>query len=357
MRARNTPLTFEEKEEIRITYLYVRNQVKVAEITQHSPLTVSKVLIAYGINESRQEAASWRKKMSDEELSKCIDDGLTRSEIAQKYGMHVESVARRMKQLGKYACGDPLSGLRQNWGKSEYLNGSANLHNVWHYIESQDKKTKQEHPNFQYLETRQRRVRLRCKRCMNTIERSTSCLRSKRIECEYCKEEKILAAELKEKRTDLVRFLIALKESKTPKTCACCGEEFFSEHHSKVYCSEKCKKKAKRDRRKERDPEGYRLIKKKQKSEKKHIKRAKKYGCSYEYGITLKSVVNRDGLVCKICGKPCDFSDRSYGNGFGPLYPSVDHIIPLSKGGSHTWDNVQIAHCICNSVKRDLLTV
>ena len=356
MRARNTPLTFEEKEEIRITYLYVRNQVKVAEITQHSPLTVSKVLIAYGINESRQEAASWRKKMSDEELSKCIDDGLTRSEIAKKYGMHVESVARRMKQLGKYAgTGDRLKGLREQWGKHpENLPNHNGLGNVWHYIERQDKRVKQYHPDFQYLETKKRRVRLKCKTCLNVIESSTDNLRIDRhIECEYCKAEK----ELKEKRAELVRFLIALKESKTPKTCACCGEEFFSSHYSKVYCSEKCKRKAKRDRRKERDPEGYRLIKKKQKSERKHIKRAKKYGCSYEYGITLKSVVNRDGLVCKICGKPCDFGDRSYGNGVGPLYPSVDHIIPLSKGGSHTWDNVQIVHCICNSVKRDLLTV
>lgn len=30
---------------------------------------------------------------------------------------------------------------------------------------------------------------------------------------------------------------------------------------------------------------------------------------------------------------------------------SIDHIRPLSKGGTHTWDNVQLAHLKCNIKK------
>ena len=45
------------------------------------------------------------KKITDEQLSQAIDEGLTRQEIADKYGMHVESIARRMQRLGKYATG------------------------------------------------------------------------------------------------------------------------------------------------------------------------------------------------------------------------------------------------------------
>jgi 5-methylcytosine-specific restriction endonuclease McrA len=36
-----------------------------------------------------------------------------------------------------------------------------------------------------------------------------------------------------------------------------------------------------------------------------------------------------------------------------PTAPTVDHIIPLARGGSHTWDNVQLAHHLCNSLKGD----
>ena len=91
------------------------------------------------------------------------------------------------------------------------------------------------------------------------------------------------------------------------------------------------------------------------KTERSHIKRAKIHGCEWERGITLRKLIARDGLRCAICGKMCDKSDRSYGNGNGPLYPSIDHIIPISKGGGHTWDNVQVAHLYCNTLKNDKL--
>lgn len=35
---------------------------------------------------------------------------------------------------------------------------------------------------------------------------------------------------------------------------------------------------------------------------------------------------------------------------------TLDHIIPLSKGGTHTWDNVQLAHMSCNAGKCDRLS-
>ena len=34
---------------------------------------------------------------------------------------------------------------------------------------------------------------------------------------------------------------------------------------------------------------------------------------------------------------------------------SLDHIIPLSQGGTHTYNNVQLAHFLCNISKRDSL--
>jgi 5-methylcytosine-specific restriction endonuclease McrA len=86
---------------------------------------------------------------------------------------------------------------------------------------------------------------------------------------------------------------------------------------------------------------------------KNHLHRAHKYGCAYESGITLEKLIKRDGLRCGICGEMCDPNDHSWTEYFGPMYPTIDHIIPMSKGGGHTWDNVQVAHAICNSNKRD----
>lgn len=56
---------------------------------------------------------------------------------------------------------------------------------------------------------------------------------------------------------------------------------------------------------------------------------------------------------CGICGKPVDFS-YTYPH---PLSPTVDHIIPVSKGGHPTdLDNLQLAHRCCNRAKSDRLT-
>lgn len=54
--------------------------------------------------------------------------------------------------------------------------------------------------------------------------------------------------------------------------------------------------------------------------------------------------------VCGICGKPVDFSLK-YPH---PLSPTVDHIVPVSKGG-HPSDinNLQLAHRCCNRQKSD----
>jgi len=70
--------------------------------------------------------------------------------------------------------------------------------------------------------------------------------------------------------------------------------------------------------------------------------------------ITLEKLYNRSAGICALCGRHCDYEDYIFnGSVFiaGNNYPSIDHIKPLSKGGSHTWDNIQLAHKRCNSVK------
>lgn len=128
-------------------------------------------------------------------------------------------------------------------------------------------------------------------------------------------------------------------------TCAICGSVYMSAKDTSKYCSKACHRKAHDIRRKEKIG-GH--------SYSHHVARAIAYGCEYEHGIRLHKLIRRDHNICQICGKPCDVNDKRYGTS-GPLYPSIDHIIPLAKGGSHTWGNVQLAHIICNSSKCDLV--
>ena len=74
--------------------------------------------------------------------------------------------------------------------------------------------------------------------------------------------------------------------------------------------------------------------------------------------ISLETLYKRDKGICYICGGKCDFGDHTQTNGYftaGPNYPSIDHIIPIARGGMHAWDNVKLAHHHCNSMKSDIL--
>lgn len=74
--------------------------------------------------------------------------------------------------------------------------------------------------------------------------------------------------------------------------------------------------------------------------------------------ITLVGLLKKQGWRCMICGELMDQTDYELqGETFiaGDRYPSIDHIIPLSKGGLHAWSNVQVACRICNSLKSDSL--
>ncbi|HEX9891415.1 MAG TPA: HNH endonuclease [Actinomycetota bacterium] len=56
--------------------------------------------------------------------------------------------------------------------------------------------------------------------------------------------------------------------------------------------------------------------------------------------LTRRAVFARDEWKCQYCGAPAE---------------NVDHVIPRSKGGEHTWENVVAACRRCNSRKENYL--
>lgn len=84
---------------------------------------------------------------------------------------------------------------------------------------------------------------------------------------------------------------------------------------------------------------------------KSYSSRARKYGVRYG-PISVVKVFNRDKWTCQICGIKTPKANRGT---IKDNAPELDHIIPLSKGGSHTVGNVQCACRKCNNSKRDRL--
>ncbi|MGK9475896.1 HNH endonuclease [Melioribacter sp. OK-6-Me] len=56
--------------------------------------------------------------------------------------------------------------------------------------------------------------------------------------------------------------------------------------------------------------------------------------------LTRKNILKRDGHRCAYCGR-------------GDLPLTVDHVIPKSRGGTDTWENLVAACLPCNNRKGD----
>jgi len=76
--------------------------------------------------------------------------------------------------------------------------------------------------------------------------------------------------------------------------------------------------------------------------------RALKNGGKHNY-YTRQHIFDRDGYNCYLCNTPVDLkANHIQGQPGWELYPHIEHVKPLSKGGDDTLANVKIAHAICN---------
>jgi 5-methylcytosine-specific restriction endonuclease McrA len=107
--------------------------------------------------------------------------------------------------------------------------------------------------------------------------------------------------------------------------CPCCGGLFVALASTGArFCSAMCQKRVERQQR-----------------------RARKVAAEKSVPIFRRKVFERDDWTCRICRKPVQQGALVP----HPKAPTVDHILPLALGGSHTYLNVQTAHFICNSTK------
>lgn len=146
-------------------------------------------------------------------------------------------------------------------------------------------------------------------------------------------------------RNDAERYASAY--APTFATCQHCGKVYlFFPNHKRYgrktpgkYCSVRCRRK----HNEQPSNIGHRL---------------RKYGSADAKRdvIRLDDLIKRDSGICYICGCKTSKADQTYVRGYkkcGPTYPTIDHVKPLARGGTHTWDNVRLACHRCNAIKRD----
>ena len=90
------------------------------------------------------------------------------------------------------------------------------------------------------------------------------------------------------------------------------------------------------------------------KSDRKYIygmkSRAAVAGVEFDPSVTRRKVFEQESERCYLCGTQTIWSsDLNY----EPNLATVDHLIPISKGGNHNWDNVRNCCMRCNIKKGD----
>lgn len=116
----------------------------------------------------------------------------------------------------------------------------------------------------------------------------------------------------------------------TAGRCRRCGDPFAARNgRTPAYCSFRCARLAAKDARRTKVGD---------------ISRPRRY-----------AIFERDDWQCKLCGRLTkkDQWQNWDGRTYMPDAPTIDHILPVSKGGTNDEANLQTAHWSCNSAKSD----
>ena len=183
-------------------------------------------------------------------------------------------------------------------------------------------------------------IKLKCKTCGHEFTKQMvsfrGCWAQYKTHCPECDQ---LKREAKQRLQDKLkrerereRALAIKGEQLSFNIGPVCSEVFEG---TGKFCGERCRKKASR--------KNY-----------KHQRRVRVKSQIVDKNILIEPLAMREHNRCYLCGKLVDWNDKyMVGNTtvVGPTYPSIEHIIPISKGGLEAWTNVKLAHMKCNREK------
>jgi 5-methylcytosine-specific restriction endonuclease McrA len=112
-----------------------------------------------------------------------------------------------------------------------------------------------------------------------------------------------------------------------PATCEHCDQDFLADKRRSRYCSRECSA-----ARKDIDNWKHQAL-----------RRARMRSAVVEMFDRLE-IFERDNWICQLCFNPVDRNAPRH----HPRVPSIDHIIPIARGGEHSRANAQTACLGCN---------
>lgn len=213
-----------------------------------------------------------------------------------------------------------------NWKSVYYRNPESN-HQKRHAVQkakfeseaeqrAESERIKKEHLKKQILSKRWKS----CGWCLDThCNRGPCCSR----DCNY----KLIITTNSKRQSD--EKINAGTHKKHVSECSFCGKIFHQKRATarpQKFCSSKCMKK--------------------------HTKQNREHRCRtngpYD-DIGLVVLAKKYNMRCKCCGVVCiEATGKNLDNEM-----TCDHVVPLSKGGTHTWDNVRLLCRRCNTIKLD----
>ena len=354
--ARNSLARMKEKHAEIVDRL--KNGTSVAETARLVGFTKHRI---YEIAQLYNVSLKGNVKLSDDDKEKIIAgsvDGTSRKELARVFGVAESSIARIVHGAGIDFTYKSIDRSK----KAAEMVASKN-------------------PGFEYVdgyENYMSYIRVRCLKCGNVFSISYDYACGGKLTCRNCNErmnehacivcgkmtahpqyccqacgKKYYIVKQRERREADPEYIKRIAEKQAERerkkkqaeelrqarieqrrhACPVCGEITLR----RKYCSDQCANRAENKRRET-------------------IRRTKIKNAIVDKDITLKGVWQNSLGICYLCGCVCDWDDKQEKDGTiicGDRYPSIDHIVPLSRGGKHSWNNVALACRKCNSVKSD----
>lgn len=255
--------------------------------------------------------------------------------ILDTYSKNLPAGTKTRKVLLKCEkCGrvfERNSGIDFEHIKCKCMCKSANKKNKYHYIEFQGKK---------YTQTEFCKIHNICvstfkSRIEKGMKIEEAIKKTFINECQICEKQFEASRPDKKYCCKTCANRAAHKKGKYKKMqikeCIVCGKKFETLRNDAKTCSKKCRYTVDRMKRN------------------KYFKNLKTIG-KFDYSIKLENVYKKYNGICQKCGKSLNFNCSP----FSDNYPTIDHIIPLSKNGVHEWDNVQLLCRKCNYTKSDI---